>query len=129
MSVNRLDQEELAFALAYLVGALPCRAKGVLVLTVDGELVGQYLARHDSRQVDLLLDAARRLTRNFADVMGNGDFAYNLNVGADGATLTLLLDARYVIAINVRAVCSLDAFVGAVQEGLPPLRDLLGVRQ
>src|SRR5690606_26697271 len=117
------------FALAYLVGALPCRPKSVLLLTVDGELVGQYLARHDSRQISLLQDAGRRLTRHFTDAMGNGDFAYNLNVGADGAMLTLLLDGRYVLAVNARNVHSLDAFVEAVQEGLPPLRHLLGARR
>lgn len=128
MSVNHLDQEELEFALAYLIGALPCRAKGVALVTVDGELIGQYLARHETRQIDALADAMRRMPCHFAEAMGNGNFDYNLNVGADGATLTLLLDSRYAVAINVRNVCSVDAFIASAREGLHPLRDILGIR-
>lgn len=128
VSVNVDNREELEFALAYLIGALPCRPKGIALLTLNGELVGQVMARHDAQQVDLLLRAARSVTCDFVRAMGNGEFRYNLNVGADGALLTVLLDGHYLVAINVREVRSVDAFISAVREGLPPLRDALGLR-
>lgn len=128
LSVNVLDREELEFALAYLVGALPCRAKGVALVTTEGELVGQFLAQHQPAQIEALVGAARHVTCHFASAMGNGDFSYNLNVGADGATLTLLLGSSYLVAVNVREVRSVDAFMSGVRDGLSPLLDILGVR-
>lgn len=128
VSLNVTDQEELDFALAYLIGALPCRAKGAALVTLDGTLVAQVLARHEPQQIESLLVAARSVTCDFVRAMDNGEFRYNLNVGADGATLTLLLDAHYLVAINVRDLRSVDAFVSAVREGLPPLLDVLGIR-
>ncbi len=128
MPLHTLDREELDFALAYLLGALPCKAKGVAIVTTQGELVGQYLAHHDAAQIEALLDAAQSLSCGFARAMGAGQFHYNLNVGSDGATLTLLLGDSYLVCINVREPKSLDAFVNGVREGLPPLRDLLGIR-
>jgi hypothetical protein len=128
LSVNYLDREELEFALAYLVGALPCRAKGVALVTIEGELVGQFLAQHQPAQIEALVGAARHVTCHFADAMGNGSFSYNLNVGAEGATLTLLLDTNYLVAINVRELKSVDTFMSGVRDGLAPLLDILGVR-
>lgn len=128
-SVQSLDREELEFALAYLMGALPCKAKGVAIVTLDGTLVGQYLARHDAVQIEALLSVADKLTCGFTGAMGAGKFHYNLNVGADGATLTLLLGEDYLACINVREPKSLDAFVNGVREGLSPLLDILGVYQ
>lgn len=109
------------------MGALPCKAKGVAIVTLDGELVGQYLAHHDAVQIEALVSAAHKLTCGFATAMGTGAFHYNLNVGADGATFTLLLADRYLVCINAREPKSLDAFVSGVREGLPPLLDILGL--
>jgi hypothetical protein len=128
VSVQSLDREELEFALAYLMGALPCKAKGVAIVTLDGELVGQYLTHHDGVQIEALLSIAHKLTCGFTRAMGVGQFRYNLNVGVDGATLTLLLADEYLVCINVREPKSLDAFVNGVREGLPPLQELLGLR-
>ena len=124
-AVNLLDREELNSALAYLVGALPCRARGVALVTVDGVLVGQYLSTHDDDQITALLSAAQKLSCGFARAMGTGQFEYNLNVGSAGVTLTLLLDDYYLVCINVSKPKSLDELVSAVREGLPPLLDIL----
>lgn len=128
-SVHSLDREEVDFALAYLTGALPCKTRSVVLLTLAGELVGQCLAHYDSRQLATMYTNAKTLAGQMTDDLGTGDFRFNLNVGANGAALTLLLDGTYLVCISAREVRSYDAIIQAVQEGIAPLMDVLGINR
>jgi predicted regulator of Ras-like GTPase activity (Roadblock/LC7/MglB family) len=125
--VQRIDQEELEFALAYLSGALPCKARGVVLVTPDGEVVGQYLRIHDGGQIASLIAAAENMGARMMSMIEGGEFRYALMMGVDGATLTMTLGDAYLLCLHLGNVRSLDALLNGVREGLTPLVTLLGV--
>ncbi|MFO7320704.1 MAG: roadblock/LC7 domain-containing protein [Chloroflexota bacterium] len=122
-----LDHEEIEFALAYLTGALPCKVSGVTLMTLEGELIGQCLVRYDNHRLATLHSIAHTLASQMAADLGTGDFRYNFHVCANGVTLTLLLQERYLVCISARDVRSLDDMLAAVHEGILPLKDVLGI--
>jgi predicted regulator of Ras-like GTPase activity (Roadblock/LC7/MglB family) len=126
--VQRIDREELEFALAYLSGALPCKARSVALVTLDGQVIGQYLRVHDGSQIAALVAAAENMGERMMSAMDGGEFRYALMMGADGATLMMALGDVYILCLSIASVKSLDALFSGVREGLTPLIALLGVK-
>ena len=122
-----LNQEELASALVYLTGAIPCKTTGVRLITREGELVGEFPAREDGRQVGARVSAALAAQR-LARQMGHGDSRYSVFINTHGTTLVFMLDDAYLVSVTMGHVKSLDALMKSVDEGLQPLLDVLGLR-
>jgi hypothetical protein len=126
-TVHLLNQEELQIALIYLLGALPYEPKWAAVITLDGHLVAQVQVKREAARLEALFSVTEGLNNLLTHGMGNGDFQYNLMMAENGAILTMLLGRDYLIYVNVGRVKSIDAMFKAVQEGLTPLKDVLGL--
>lgn len=124
-----VDHDELTMAIAYFVGALPHEPRWVLVLTDRGELLGQYRFKQSHHQH--LVDLITNLQSHSSRVAREGDagaFSYTLIVGTDGVQVTVPLGNDHLVCVNMPQVKSFDLLVKAIQEGLPPLKDTLGLR-
>lgn len=124
--MNFVNEDELAMALAYLVGALPQPPRWVLLLNTDGDILTHYRFRDDSARISSILTSVKADGHHAADQMSGGPLHTNISIGSDGTQVTLALGRDHLVCLNLPEVQSLDGLLRATSEGLTPLRDLLG---
>lgn len=115
-------------AIAYFVGALPHEPKSLVLITSRGEIVGQYRFKQSHHHLFELVSGIEEYSSRAVHTSGCGNFCCNVNIGTDGAQVTIPLNSDYLIYVDLPQVKSYDVLVKAIHEGLAPLKDTLGLK-
>ena|SRR5258706_5577320 len=116
-----VDYVKLERALATLIASLPDEARWSALVTLDGEIIRYYPTLLDGDHIAALTHAIVTQSRHILNEMKNGDFRYVITAGTDGFYLTFLLDATYLLGINIEQISSLDAVIKRIPPDMTSL--------
>ncbi len=116
-----MDYVKLERALATLIASLPDEARWSALVTLDGEIIRYYPTLLDGDHIAALTHAIVTQSRHILNEMKNGDFRYVITAGTDGFYLTFLLDATYLLGINIEQISSLDAVIKRIPPDMTSL--------
>src|SRR5258707_4066076 len=120
-----VDYVKLERALATLITSLPDEARWSALVTLDGEIIRYYPTLLDVDHIAALTHAIVTQIRHILNEMKNGDFRYVITAGTDGFHLTFLLNATYLLGINIEQISSLDATIQRIPASVDALFALL----